>query len=212
MLDRETKKSFFGRLLRLCHLRLVIPLKRSEHPPEFTARGVLVGMMWAMTPLVGIQMTTVLLTWLFAKKIFKWDFSLPIALAYTWVTNVLTMWPIYYVFYVTGKLMMGDFDIHAFGVFIEAGRQAFSDNVSFWEITKAVGVFLKLLMKDWGVAMALGCIPWSIVCGWISYHLTKKWLLRHQEGKTKSKERRAYWHALLHREKKNENSKESIKI
>ena len=213
MLKQETKKSFFGRLTRLCHLKLVIPLKRSERPPEFTARGVLVGVMWAMTPLVGIQMTTVLLTWLAAKKLFKWDFSLPVGLAYTWITNVLTMWPIYYVFYATGKLMMGDFNIDAFSVFAEAGRQAFNINISFWEITKAILVFLEMLMKDWGLAMAIGCIPWSIVCGWISYRLTKRWLLRRQDGKLKAKEKRAYWRALLHKEEiKNGNGKESVSV
>ena len=189
MLNRDTKKSFFGRLTRLFHLKLVIPLKRSEHPPEFTARGVLIGVMWAMSPLVGVQMTTVLITWIIAKKIFKWDFSLPVALAYTWITNVLTMWPIYYVFYATGKLMMGDLDISAFSVFAEAGRQAFSNDISFWEVTKAVLVFLKLLMEDWGLAMAIGCIPWSIVCGWVSYRLTKRWLLRREDIKLKLKEK-----------------------
>ncbi|MGN1091783.1 MAG: DUF2062 domain-containing protein [Alphaproteobacteria bacterium] len=212
MLKQETKKNFFGRVLRLCHLKLVVPLQRSEHPPQFTARGVLVGMMWAMTPLVGIQMTTVLITWVIAKKLFKWDFSLPVALAYTWVTNVLTMWPIYYVFYATGKLMMGDFNISAFSVFAQTGRQAFSADVSFWEITKAILIFLKLLMEDWGLAMALGCIPWSIVWGWISYRLTKKWLLGRQDKKSKAKEKRAYWHALLHKnkDKKNGNGKKSV--
>ena len=106
--------------------------------------------------------------------------------------------------------MMGDLDISAFSVFAEAGRQAFSSNISFWEITKAILVFLELLMKDWGLAMALGCIPWLVGCGWISYRLTKKWLIRRQEGKLKAKERRAYWHALLHKEKESGNSKEFV--
>ena len=206
MLKQETKKSFFGRLWRLLHLKLVIPLKRSEHPPEFIARGVLVGMMWAMTPLVGIQMTTVLLTWILCKKFFKWGFSLPVAIAYTWVTNVLTMWPIYYVFYATGKLMMGDLNISAFHAFVQAGREAFSTSVSFWEITRAVLVFLKILMEDWGLAMAIGCIPWSVLAGWLSYRWTKRWLVGRQRNKEKAKERRAYWRALLHKGEKNGNS------
>ena len=192
-----SKKSFWGRLVRLLNLKLIVPLKRSPHPPEYTARGVLVGMMWAMTPLVGIQMTTVLFTWIGAKKIFKWNFSLPVALAYTWVTNVFTMWPIYYVFYATGKIMMGDFDISAFSAFAEAGRQAFTVSVSPWEITKAIMIFVGLLMKEWGLAMAIGCLPWSIFCGWFSYNLTIKWLKRREERKNKALERRAYWRSKL---------------
>ena len=192
-----SKKSFLGRIVRLLNLKLIVPLKRSPHPPEVTARGVLVGMMWAMTPLVGIQMTTVLFTWLTAKKVFKWNFSLPVALAFTWVTNVLTMWPIYYIFYATGKIMMGDFDISAFSAFAEAGRQAFAVDISFWEITKAIMLFVGLLMKEWGLAMAIGCLPWSIFCGWFSYKLTIKWLKRRELRKQKSAERRAFWRSKL---------------
>ena len=157
---KSDKNSFFSRFIRLLNLKLIVPLKRSQHPPEYTAKGVLIGMMWAMTPLVGVQMTAVFLTWIAAKKFFKWDFSLPVALAYTWVTNVFTMWPIYYIFYATGKVMMGDFDISAFSAFAEAGRQAFSVNVSFWEVSKSIMLFVGLLMKEWGLAMAIGCIPW----------------------------------------------------
>ncbi len=191
------KNSFFQRIVRLLNLKLIVPLKRSPHPAEFTARGVLVGMMWAMTPLVGIQMTTVLLTWLAAKRLFKWNFSLPVALAYTWVTNVFTMWVVYYVFYVTGQVMMGDFNISAFSSFSAAAHQAFDVDISFWQITKAIMLFVGLLMKEWGLAMALGCIPWSIFCGWLSYRLTLKWLRRREQRKNKSAERRAYWRAKI---------------
>lgn len=200
MLETDTKKTFWGRLLRLFHLRLIVPIKRSTRPPEFTARGVLVGMMWAMTPLVGVQMTTVFLTWIVAKKLFKWDFSLPVALAWTWVTNVFTMWPVYYIFYATGQVMMGHFDqIGPLSVFVEAGREAFSESVSFWQIGKSVMIFLKVLMKDWGLAMGIGCLPWAIICGTLSYRLTLKWLRFREQSKAKSGEKRAHWRALLHR-------------
>ena len=187
------KRSFFKRMIRLLNLKLIVPLKRSPHPPEYTARGVMVGLLWAMTPLVGIQMTTVFLTWVACKKLFKWDFSLPVALAYTWVTNVFTMWPVYYVFYATGKIMMGNFDIGAFSAFAEVGRQAFSADVSFWDIPKALLLFAGLLMKDWGLAMAIGCLPWAVISGILGYKLSLKWLRRRQAMKDKSAERRAYW-------------------
>lgn len=194
----KQKRNWWENFVRLLNMRLVVPLKRSPHPPEYTARGVLVGMMWAMTPLVGIQMTTVLLTWLAAKKIFKWSFSLPIAIAYTWVTNVFTMGPVYYVFYVTGKAMMGDFqNISAFASFSKIMHEAFSGVGSFWEIGKALVIFGKVLLQEWGVAMALGCLPWSLFCGWLSYRLTMKWLLKRQAKKNKSAERRQYWRERL---------------
>ena len=64
------------------------------------------GVAWAMTPLVGIQMYLVFMTWLIGKKIFKWSFSLPLGLAYTWLTNVFTLVPFYYAFYATGQWML----------------------------------------------------------------------------------------------------------
>ena len=94
-MKNKENTSLIRRFGRLLYLKLIVPLKRSKHPVSYTARGVLVGMMWAMTPLVGIQMTTVWFTWITAKFLFKWDFSLPVALAWTWVTNVFTMFPIY---------------------------------------------------------------------------------------------------------------------
>lgn len=191
----------FGRLL---YLKLIVPLKRSKHPVSYTARGVLVGMMWAMTPLVGIQMTTVWFTWISAKFLFKWDFSLPVALAWTWVTNVFTMFPIYYLFYITGKLMMGQFDsISAFAPFADAIKEVFSTGVSFWQIIEALELFAKILIQDWGLAMAIGCLPWSIVCGWISYKMTLKWLDKREQKKKNAEERRAFWRGRLHKGKKN---------
>ena len=81
---KPQKYSFWQRIKRLLRLKLIIPLLRSPHPPEYKARGVAVGMAWAMTPLVGIQMWLVFMTWVIAKKIFKWGFSMPLALAWTW--------------------------------------------------------------------------------------------------------------------------------
>ena len=56
------KISLWKRFVRMLRFRLVIPLKRSQESVDYIARGVAVGLAWAMTPLVGIQMTTVFLT------------------------------------------------------------------------------------------------------------------------------------------------------
>ena len=196
------KTTLWGKFMRLLHLKLVIPLKRSQENVSYIARGVAVGLAWAMTPLVGIQMTTVLLTWIVAR-FFKWRFSLVIACAWTWVTNVFTMWPIYYVFYVTGKVLMGQVgDIHAYQVFLDAAKEAFSGKVSFWEIGSAILLFLKILLKDWGVAMSIGCVPWLVVSAWLGYVLSYRWLEKHRAKRQNREERRAYWRErLFHKDK-----------
>ena len=98
----------FGRWLRY---RFVVPIKRSRHPPQYTARGVAVGLFWAMTPTVGIQMMFVLANWLLIRRFApRWDFNVIHAMAWTWVTNFATVLPSYYMFYVTGQLVLGRWD------------------------------------------------------------------------------------------------------
>lgn len=162
--------SFLQSIGRMIKFRLLVPLLRSSKPPEYKARGVAVGLSWAMTPLVGIQMWLVFMTWLILKKLFKIPFSLPLALAWTWVTNVFTMVPAYYIFYATGKLLMGDIDgISGYDSIQTIISDTFTAHYTF---TEKWGLFFKLLLKDWGVSMAIGCLPWMIA-GYIGgYYFT----------------------------------------
>ena len=48
---------------------------------------------------------------------------------------------------------------------------AFMADYTFWE---KWGAFFKMLVNDWGLAMAVGCIPWAIVFGPLSYYLVLK--------------------------------------
>ena len=163
--------TFWQKLKRICRYRLVIPLLRSPHPPKYKALGVSVGVAWAMTPLVGIQMYLVFMTWLAMKKIFKRDFSLVLGLAYTWITNVFTMIPIYYAFYVTGQLMMHR-PITRYADLKDSMKAVFFADYTFLE--KIMASF-KLLMQDWGLGMAVGCLPWALVFGVGSYYLTMRY-------------------------------------
>lgn len=194
-MKKEKDISLFVRIIRPVRFRLVVPLKRSVQDPVVLARGVLVGMMWAFTPLVGIQMTTVFLTWIVAKKCFKWHFSLPIAIAFTWVTNVFTMIPVYYVFYVTGKIMMGDWtNITGWNKVKTITQETFMGDYSAWE---SVSLFFKMLLQDWGLAMALGCLPWAVILGWLSYRWSLKFITKWQEKRSHAQEKRHYWRQKL---------------
>ena len=152
--------SFMQKISRLLKLRLLVPLLRSSKPAEYKAKGVAVGLAWAMTPLVGVQMWLVFMTWVIWKKFSPQGFSLTLGLAWTWVTNVFTMVPVYYVFYVTGQLMMGNFDsIGGYDSLQSIIAETFLAEYTFLE---KWGLFFKLLLKDWGVSMAVGCLPWAI--------------------------------------------------
>ena len=175
--------------LRLLKKRLIIPILRSEHPPAYKAWGVSIGLGWAMTPLVGIQMWLVWITWYIARKVFKFHFSLPLGLAYTWVTNVFTMVPAYYVFYLTGRLVIEEKGSPSGESVKEQIASVFVNGESF--VQQWID-FFKILMLDWGMAMMLGCIPYVIIFMILGYYLTMKYELMRQRMREKKLKRGMY--------------------
>lgn len=183
------RRSFFDRMGRLSRLKLLIPLKRSPHSPEYSARGVAVGMFWALTPLIGIQMYLCLMTWLLAKQTKGLRFSLMIACAWTWVSNVFTMLPIYYVFYITGQIMIGNWgNISGYETFIVSFQFAFAENIGFWD---SMIELMALLAREVGVAMGVGCLPYAIIGGWLSYRISLKYVKQRRVRRAKRQVRKA---------------------
>lgn len=183
------QRSFLERMGRLSRLKLLIPLKRSPHSAEYAARGVAVGMFWALTPLIGIQMYLCLMTWLLAQQTKNLRFSLVIACAWTWVSNVFTMLPIYYVFYITGQVMVGNWEnISGYETFIVSFEFAFSDDVGFWD---SILELVALLAREVGVAMGVGCLPYAIIGGWLSYGISLKYIQQRRARRVKRQLRKA---------------------
>lgn len=177
----RVKRGFLERMGRLSRLKLLIPLRRSPHAPEYSARGVAVGMFWALTPLVGIQMYLCLMTWLIAKPSRNLRFSLVIACAWTWVTNVFTMLPIYYMFYATGQVMRGEWDnITGYETFLHSWHAAFANGTGVWQATLDL---LELLALEVGLSMGIGCLPYAIFGAWLSYKLSLKYIRRRRRKK-----------------------------
>jgi len=164
----------FNRLLRY---RLVVPILRTRHEPEYTARGVLVGVAIGLTPTVGVQMPIVLGIWGIVKGITpRWNFSLIAALAWVWLSNVFTIVPLYFGFLVTGRLLMGDFDTvpgyEAFSRELMAALEVKADGMNgFWAQTRN-------LFELYGLPMLIGCVPWMVIGGWASYSWTDAYLYR----------------------------------
>ncbi|MDA0340641.1 MAG: DUF2062 domain-containing protein [Proteobacteria bacterium] len=168
-------------LLRMLRYRLLIPIKRGQNPPIVTARGVLVGMVCAMTPLVGIQMAMVALVWAVQRVVAPdWRFSVIVAMAMTWVSNVFTLPPIYYLFLVTGRIMLGHWEESlGFGVFAGKLDEILSIDggglTAAWEITLA-------MVELWGLPMFLGCVPWAALCGWLGYLWSLRFVTRRRQA------------------------------
>lgn len=169
----SAKTGMWNRLRRLLRLRLVIPVLRAHHPPGYTARGVGIGMLVAMTPTVGVQMAICAAIWTVIKVVRpKWDFNLLVAMAWTWVSNVFTLGPIYYVFLLTGELMMGHWgDAGGYQAFTARLKELLSLDTTWYE---ALWVYAVEIFTIWGLPMFLGSIPWAIATAWLSYRWSLK--------------------------------------
>jgi uncharacterized protein len=145
---------------RWLRFRFLIPLFRSRHSPEFTARGVAIGVFWGMTPTVGIQTAAILGTWL-ALKVFRREASLVQALLWACVNNPVTMVPMYYGFYVTGQWLLG-------GSGVDVGYESF---MSAWTRSE-LGWLERLTHAASGtvVPTVVGCLPFALIGSVLSYH------------------------------------------
>jgi uncharacterized protein len=151
-------------IARAIRYRLIIPLFRSPHPPEYTARGVAVGVFLGLTPLVGVQSFIIAGLWLLARR-FTWEFSLLQGLAWSFVSNVFTMLPLYYLFYLTGMLLLGDAQQAAgYEAFLGLWQREAGDGPEPHIIRQIASSFRVL-----GVPALLGCLPWAIGGAWIGY-------------------------------------------
>lgn len=161
MSPRRTR-SRIERLQRVVRYTLIIPVFRSPHPPEYTARGVANGVFWGVTPFMGLQTLFMLLTWVTLKRVFGRDSSVVQALIWAWVNNSITMIPMYYVFYVSGLWLMGTSG--SLG-----GYDAF---VALWEESAQAPNFIarvSTLARQIGLALTIGCIPFALVLSWTAY-------------------------------------------
>lgn len=161
------------RFRRVVLYKLIMPVLRAKYPPEYTARSVLFGLIVAMTPTVGVQMPIVFLCWLAVRYVKpQWDFNVVIAMLWTWVTNVFTLAPIYYVFLVTGRIMLGSpGDLTGYSAFASHLKEALATDAGFIE---SLWIYTVSLFEIWGIPMFVGCIPWAILCSWLGY----RWSLR----------------------------------
>ncbi|SFV57766.1 hypothetical protein MNB_SV-6-124 [hydrothermal vent metagenome] len=82
-------------------------IKKYHIPREYLAinrksvsKGVLVGLFWGFIPM-PMQMLAVLFTTPFLK------FNVPIAISMVWLSNPITMPPMYYMEYLTGNFILG---------------------------------------------------------------------------------------------------------
>jgi len=147
-------------LRRLVRYRLLIPVLRSAHGPEYTARGVANGVFWGLTPTVGFQSLEILATWSIGRLAGR-ESSLLQAMIWVWVNNPVTMIPMYYVFYLTGLRMVGQ---AGSGAGYDAFVQIWAGNAQLDWSARLLGIFRAI-----GVPIFAGCVPYATIGAAVSY-------------------------------------------
>lgn len=154
-----------GALWRLLYGRLIQPLLRINDSPQSLALGMTMGVFVAFTPTVGIQITLVVLlgTLMRANRI--------AAVAMTWISNPVTMIPMYYGYYRFGLFLLGR------GGIDRAEFEALcrlDDGRSSWQ-------FIADIFRELGAPLWVGSLVIAVVVTAPVYPLSRRWLERRAE-------------------------------
>ena len=184
--------------MRAARLRLIVPVVRSRRSPEYAATAVATGLFWAFTPTFGIQMALCCVHWWISRTFFRRDFSVVIAMAWTWVTNVFTVGPVYYVCFLIGQVLLGNWhDLTGYQKFLEFLQTMKSSTASgprlvdrgLWD------AFFELVVQGWGLSTVVGSIPVAILSYLVGYQLTlravRRWRQRRRARVGRRRRRRA---------------------
>jgi len=183
----DTLRSWWQKLNRNLRHRMILPILRERRPPEYTARSVSMGMAIGMTPTVGVQVPLVLLIWMLIHKLYRrWDFNPLIACAWTLISNLATLPFLYYLFVVTGRIMLGRFEnLRGFDSFRVRLGHSVPQDASWFD---SLWVYTIALFENFGVPLFIGSLPWALICGWLGYRwslsIVRKYRARHPKKRT----------------------------
>lgn len=144
--------------------------RESHHPLAELGLASAVGLLWALTPLVGIQMLLVTANWVIFRAL-RLHFHLVIAVAWVWLSNPFTMGPLYYGFYVIGYYFFV-----LIGVAIEpvsfATMQQVLDEAALLGMTNGLMHWMKFMVYQLGWPMLIGGFVTGIPTAIAGYPLT----------------------------------------
>lgn len=167
------------RLWTIIDERLIMPFRESHAPVEEMARGSIVGLIWALTPLVGIQMYLVFMTWTIARLL-RIRFSLAISFALVWITNPLTMPFFYYGFYETGRFFLQFMNLMYFDQINVERIAMIVDAASQKSLINGLIYWFETFLRDFGIPSLIGGFIWGAISSVVAYPFTIRMVNRHR--------------------------------
>jgi uncharacterized protein (DUF2062 family) len=140
-----------------------------DDTPHSIALGTTVGMFIGMTPTVGIQMLLVMLFALATRRLF--EFNRVAALITVYISNPVTLVPIYYFDYQVGTLFFEDPGF---------SREDFARILEYEGLAQWWAMIVELFVEI-GLPMIAGSLVVGSVCAAITYPLMR-WILHWSRG------------------------------
>lgn len=166
--------SLWNTFTRYLYRELIQPILHSKDEPQLLARGAALGIFIAMTPTVGIQMGLVLACALIPRL----HFNIPVALAMVWISNPVTVLPLYYFFYRFGLLFLQK-NADSWPAFIEKIQKILEnlEQYSYFQKMYRGAIDFFSLGVDYAIPLWIGGIFTGILCALGIYPFTL-WLLK----------------------------------
>ncbi|MFL2808879.1 MAG: DUF2062 domain-containing protein [bacterium] len=159
--------------------KLINPVLHSNAPVPEVSLGVAVGLFLGLTPTVGVQMYLAALVWSIYRYIFRRHFSLPVSVAMVWISNPLTMVPLYYLFLITGYWLLETQNGLSYDLFRD-NLSHISSTEGTWEM---IVVGTRFLLIELGWPMIIGSLVYAVPGFIISYFTTGQIVNSHRKSK-----------------------------
>ncbi|MBF0137247.1 MAG: DUF2062 domain-containing protein [Magnetococcus sp. DMHC-1] len=179
--NRQRRSDFLWRWVVVQTKRhLIRYMLRSRHPPGYSARAAFVGLFVNFTPTVGFQVPLVVGIWSLARILGqRWHFNLPLACAWTLLTNLATMGPLYYLFLRTGRLMLGQTEAtHGFASFVAQLNTTSPTDLGWLD---SMLFYWHLVVDTFGLPLLIGSLPWALLTAILGYVWTMRFMSYRQK-------------------------------
>ena len=176
----ETKSSgrMKKRIEKLILERLINPVLHSRDPVSEVSLGVAVGVFLGLTPTVGVQMYLVVIVWSIYRYVFRRHFNLPVGVAMVWISNPLTMVPLYYLFLVTGYWLLETKNGLSYEHFAKILTRISETGETWEKIVESA----RFILIDLGWPMIIGGLVYAVPGFVFSYFGTKLIVTSHRKN------------------------------
>ena len=170
--------SLLQKTYTLIYQRIIDPILKSQSSIEDISWGVAIGLFLGFTPTMGVQMYIATGLWIMLRFLIQFSFNLPIACAMVWISNPLTVIPMYYAFFATGSFLLHETNSSSSFAWFQSKIKTIQEN---FEGIEFIIKILEFLIIDLGYPMVIGSLFYAIPVAFGSFFITKHLLIKRRK-------------------------------